>query len=163
MYYIPYFPNDLRLPSQQVSITEEDKNELARLTLDSLKQDATMIRLMDQLVSHTSDQHFINVMNYTREIKARNMYQLDHLYRNIIGKTPEYQLDEEVIENSDHGIKTILERSIKGYEDNYKASLRTSRSILQQFHFQLSTVDRMVANELYNFLHSPEKGNNEVL
>lgn len=160
MYYIPYYPNDLRYASQSPSITEQEKEELAKITLENLQKDAVTIQLLDQLSSSINEQPFLNTINYTREIKLRNINQLDYLYRNITGKAPRYETEAEERSNSELGIQDIVERCIEDYEENYKASLKSNSSAVQQLHYQLSSVGYMAANQLYNCYHYSR--NNEL-
>lgn len=153
MYYIPYYPNDLRYASHPPSITEKEKEELAEITLENLQKDAVTIQLLDQLSSSTNEQQYLNTINYTREIKLRNINQLDYLYRNITGNAPSYQTGNEARGNRELGIQDVVERCIEDYEENYKASLKSSSSAVQQLHYQLSSVGYMAANQLYNFYH----------
>lgn len=154
MYYIPYYPNDLRYASQSPLITEKEKEKLAEITLENLQKDAVTIQLLDQLSSSTNEPQYLNTLNYTREVKLRNINQLDYLYRNITGNAPNYQKSSEASRNTEIGIQDVVERCIEDYEENYKASLRSSSSAVQQLYYQLSSVGYMAANQLYNYHNS---------
>ncbi|MFS0749259.1 cupin domain-containing protein [Oceanobacillus sp. 1P07AA] len=159
MYYIPYYPNDLRYASQSPSITEKEKEELAEITLENLQKDVVTIQLLDQLSTSTNQQQYLNTLNYTREIKLRNINQLDYLYRTITGNAPNYQTASEASRNTEIGIQDVVERCIEDYEGNYKASLKSSSSAVQQLYYQLSSVGYMAANQLYNIYHYSRKSN----
>lgn len=106
--------------------------EVSNILLRGIKREADLSALYSQLAHHASDQKHSAELFYAVERKKAQINQLSHLYAQLTGTFPVYQLDPIPFTSYNEGLRKAYEGEEQGYEEYMRGFSTIQHPLLQQ-------------------------------
>jgi mannose-6-phosphate isomerase-like protein (cupin superfamily) len=103
--------------NSMVRSNQENIHQILESILQSIKREATAIELYRQLATIAPNQKHKNDILLALESKKSHLSQFTHLYVNLTGTKPVYQIDQVPFNAYQDGLQKAYQAEVEGYQE----------------------------------------------
>jgi mannose-6-phosphate isomerase-like protein (cupin superfamily)/rubrerythrin len=149
MSHLNYFSNPNSYPNYANSLSRSNQENIQQILesiLQGIRREATAIELYRQLASIAPNQKHKNDILLALEGKKSHLSQFTHLYVNLTGTKPVYQIAHVPFDGYQDGLQKAYQSEVEGYQEYNRNSYLTQHPQIRNVFLWAVTGEQENAN-----------------
>jgi mannose-6-phosphate isomerase-like protein (cupin superfamily)/rubrerythrin len=149
MSHLNYFSNSNSYPNYANSLSRSNQENIQQILesiLQGIRREATAIELYRQLASIAPNQKHKNDILLALEGKKAHLSQFTHLYVNLTGTKPVYQIAQVPFDGYQDGLQKAFQSEVEGYQEYNRNSYLTQHPQIRNVFLWAVTGEQENAN-----------------